>query len=224
MVSVHIVGGKPLFSAVAKANRKAWSASHQLTSAQYQAEVEKQGAAGFQPVSVCGYTVDRVVHYAALWAKQIRPSWSARHGVPGVKFQAELDAAAKRGDRVDFVQGFRTPHGHQFAALFEPARGVEFVVRFDLDAAAYQKFIEAEPRNGLRPTYLAGYATEKGPRFAVVLSKVGGGWQARHAMTAAEFQREADQQAAKGMNLIGLSGYADNGGSRYAALWVASAK
>ena len=85
-VNVHVLNGKPKFSAVAVQDTRLWTARHSLTAADYQTEFAKRLAGGFRPAAVCGYTVGGTVRYAAVWVLDTPSHWSAKHGVAAGKY------------------------------------------------------------------------------------------------------------------------------------------
>lgn len=223
-VNVHVLQGKPKFSAVAVQDTRLWTARHNLTAADYQTEFAKQLAGGFRPAAVCGYTVGGVVKYAAVWVLDTPSHWSAKHGVAAAKYQKEYDDARARKEVPAFLAGYHTPGGHQFAAVFLAEDGEAFETHHDLTAVQYQKLFDTVGKRGYWPYSTSTYDTEAGVRFAAVfLKNPGVEYAARHGMTADEYQKEFDKQAKLGFRPWNVSGYADGAVSRYEAVWVRDA-
>lgn len=221
---VHVLKGNPKFSAVAIQDARLWSARHNLTVADYQAEFDKQLANGFRPSAVCGYTVGGTVKYAAVWVLDTPSHWSAKHGVPSAQYQKEYDAARARKEVPGFLSGYRTPGGHQFAAVFLAEDGEAFETHHDLTGPQYQKLFDTIGKQGYWPYSTSTYDTEAGVRFsAVFLKNPAVAYSARHGMTADEYQKEFDKQVKLGFRPWNVSGYVDGNDSRFEAVWVRDA-
>jgi CubicO group peptidase (beta-lactamase class C family) len=223
-VNVHVFNGKPLFSAIAVHDARLWSARHAMTAAAYQQEYDKQVRNGFRPTSVCGYTLGNTPYYAATFVQETQVHWSARHGIPSARYQAEFDAAKQRNEMPSFIAGYRTAGGHELAAVFLPGTGQAFEDRHGLTSADYQKLYDSIGKNGFWPYVISAYNTEAGVRFAAVFVKDPSVESfARHGMTAAEYQQAFDRQIQRGFRPWNISGYVDGNASRYAAVWVRDA-
>ncbi|MEM1206755.1 MAG: hypothetical protein AAGN66_26205, partial [Acidobacteriota bacterium] len=99
---VHIAGygvGETAYYAAIweQTSGPAWVARHGMTPAEYQAELNAQGAAGYRLVQISGYAVAGQPYYAAIWEQSSGPPWVARHGMTGSEFQQQFDQWTDRG-------------------------------------------------------------------------------------------------------------------------------
>jgi CubicO group peptidase (beta-lactamase class C family) len=104
----------------------AWAARHGMTAGEYQAELKRQTAAGFMPISVQGGGSGNGVRYAAIFAKQDRPlarQWT----VAGRTELAAFD---------DLVRAFMTKHA---------ARGAQLTIAQKGDIKLQRAYTWAEP-------------------------------------------------------------------------------
>ena len=119
-VSGYSLGGQDYYAAIwDKTAGPAWSARHNLTGAQYQAEVTRFAALGYQPVDVSGYTVGGQDRYAAIWQKSAGQPWQARHGLTAAQYQAEFSNLAGQGYRLVHVDGYTVGGQDRYAAVWQ---------------------------------------------------------------------------------------------------------
>jgi cytochrome c biogenesis factor len=106
-VSGYSVNGQERYAAIwDKSATSAWAARHGMTSAQYQAEVDKYVAQGYRIAQVSGYSVNGQQRYAAIWDKSSTGAWVARHGMRSAAYQAEFDKYVNQGYRLVQVSSF----------------------------------------------------------------------------------------------------------------------
>jgi CubicO group peptidase (beta-lactamase class C family) len=119
-VSGYGSGGQDRYAAIwEKSAGPAWVARHGLTSAQYQAEFDKQAKAGFVLVKISGYSSGREAHYAAIWQKGGTTPWVAKHGLDSTAYQNAFDDLAHAGYRLTEVSGYGVGGSARYAAIWE---------------------------------------------------------------------------------------------------------
>ena len=197
-----------------------WIARHGLTSAQYQAEFDKNVAQGYRPVFVSGYQVDGQDHYAAIWDKSPSPGWIARHGLTSAQYQAEFDKNVAQGYRPVLVNGYEVNGQDRYAAIWDKTPSPGWIARHGLTSAQYQAEFDKNVAQGYRPVFVSGYQVDGQDHYAAIWDKSQSpGWIAKHGLTSAQYQAEFDKNVAQGYRPVLVSGYEVNGQDRYAAIW-----
>lgn len=123
-VSGYAVAGQARYAAIwekpaASEAGVAWVARHGLTSAQYQAEVNRLVPQGYRIVGVSGYGVNGVDYYAALFEKKGTTPWMARHGLNSAQYQAEFNRVTPLGYKPTVVNGYTVGTTDRYAAIWE---------------------------------------------------------------------------------------------------------
>ena len=200
-----------------------WAARHGLTSAQYQKTFDNYTKQGFRLTSVSGYEIGGKARYAALWTKQSRSTWVARHGLTAKQYQnAFNDFVNKKGYRLTFVNGYAIRGNAHYAAIWEKKSGPKWAARHGLTANQYQKVVNDMSKKGFALTHVSAFSVKGSPRFAAIFEEGGPAWVARHGMTASRYQEVFNDFAKKDYRLKVISGYRQGNSDRYAAIWVKS--
>ena len=119
-ISGYGTAGHDRYAAIwEKRSGPAWTAKHGLTSAQYQAEFDKQAASGFRLVHVGGYGLGGQERYVAIWEKSGGPPWLGRHGLGAANYQSAFDNQFYSGYRLVRVSGYSSLGGDRYAALWQ---------------------------------------------------------------------------------------------------------
>jgi CubicO group peptidase (beta-lactamase class C family) len=201
-----------------------WSARHNLTTAQYQAEFDRLAAQGYRLVHVSGYESGGQALYAAIWELAPGPPMVARHGLTAAQYQAEFDRLAAQGYRPVHVDGYGVGGQALFAAIWEQAGGPGWTARHNLTAAQYQAEFDRLASLGYRLIKVDGYESGGQALYAAIWEQSPGPpMAARHGLTAAQYQAEFDRLAAQGYRLAQISGYTVGGADQYAAIWTRGA-
>ncbi len=107
LVSGYASGNEARYAAIwDKSASASWVARHGMSSAEYQAEFDKDVGKGFRLALVSGYKVGNNTLYAAIWDKNPTGAWAARHGMSAAEYQAEFNAFVAQGYRLQEVSGF----------------------------------------------------------------------------------------------------------------------
>jgi hypothetical protein len=107
LVSGYADGNDARYAAIwDKSPGTAWVARHGMSGTDYQAEFDKNVAKGFRLALVSGYKVGNATLYAAIWDKNRTGAWVARHDMSATEYQADFNAFAAQGYRLQEVSGY----------------------------------------------------------------------------------------------------------------------
>lgn len=172
-ISASSIGfGTGTFAALWGKGGGPWVARHGLTSAQYQGAFNKFTGQGYRLVDVEGYTTQGgVVRYAAVWEKKGGPAWLARHGLSSGQYQAAFNKAVGQGYRLVHVDGYLTPAGVRYAAIWERRKGPAWVARHGLTSGQYQGAFNKHVGQGYKLVHVSGYWDGAQLRYAAIWSR-----------------------------------------------------
>jgi CubicO group peptidase (beta-lactamase class C family) len=221
LVSVHTVGGRPVFAGLAVPGGGTWAARHGLSNDDYHRAFDDLVGKGYRLVSVAGYLEGQTTKFAAAWVKDDQEiAWEARHDLTGAQYQSACNDAVQRGLQPVVVNGYPTAGGTRYAALFVSSGGAWFA-RHGMGGADYQKACTDAPRQGNRPLWASGFGEGRSSRFNLVMVQdPTKEWQARHGLNLAQFLAEAQRLGKQGYEPALVSGYAEGAQSRYLAVWT----
>ena len=149
--------------------------------------------------------------------------WQARHGLTPAQYQSAFDNLSKQGYRLKMVSGYVSGGSDRYAALWVKEQGPAWQARHGLSAADYQKAFNDLTKQGYRLTWVSGYQTGGGVRYAAIWEKKSGpAWAARHGLNAAQYQQAFDTFTKQGYRLVHVSGYNNGGTANYAAIFEKS--
>ena len=100
-------------------NAPAQIARHGLTSAQYQAEFNANTQQGYVLVLVCGYVVNNIDYYAAIFEKKSSYPWIARHRMTSSTYQGQFENNYYQGYRLKVISGYTQNNVDLYAAIWE---------------------------------------------------------------------------------------------------------
>ncbi|KAG7284525.1 hypothetical protein NEMBOFW57_010900 [Staphylotrichum longicolle] len=176
-VDGYAVGNMAYFAAIwdksPAPGNGAWVARHGLTSAQYQAEVDKWVGQGFRIAHVSGYADGGQARYAALFE---RPSdnyaWVARHGLTSAQYQQAFNTYTSQGYRPVKVSGYVVGGVDYYAAIWDKAPSPGWVARHGLTSAQYQAEVDKWVGQGYRLTVVSAYTLGANQdRYAAIFVK-----------------------------------------------------
>ena len=144
----------------------------------------------------------------------------ARHGLSSAQYQAEFNKYVGQGYRLTAVDGYATPAGMRYAAMWQRRGGPAWVARHGMGAGTYQAEFNKYTKQGYRPSDISvsGLGNSAG-NFAALWERRTGRWVARHGLTSAQYQAAFDNATAKGYRPVHVDGYWTPAGVRYAAIW-----
>ncbi len=149
----------------------AWVARHGLTSAQYQQAFDKFTQQGYRLRDVEGYMTKQGLRYAALWAKGGNGGFVARHGMSGQSYQAKFDQYTAQGFRLTHVDGYWTPNGVRYAAIWEMAGNGAFVARHGMTGSSYQSAFDTYVGQGYALKHVSSYWDGSQVRYAAIWNR-----------------------------------------------------
>jgi hypothetical protein len=157
-VSGYSVNGQERFAAIwDKSSTSAWVARHGLTSAQYQAEFNKNIAQGYRLAQVNGYSVNGQERYAAIWDKSSTSAWVARHGLTSAQYQAEFNKNVAQGYHLAQVSGYSVNGQQRYAAIWDKSSTGAWVARHGMRSATYQAEFDKYVNQGYRLVQVSSF-------------------------------------------------------------------
>jgi CubicO group peptidase (beta-lactamase class C family) len=120
-VSGYAIGTQARYAAIFEkpASTPIWIARHGLNAAQYQTEFDTQTKLGYVLVLVCGYGVNNVDYYAAIFEKKASNPWIARHAMTSSAYQGEFTNQYYQGYRLRVISGYTINNDDRYAAIWE---------------------------------------------------------------------------------------------------------
>ncbi|HEY8037840.1 MAG TPA: serine hydrolase [Methylobacter sp.] len=157
-ISVFSLGDQPLFSAIWEQEKGLiWSASHNLTSDEYQRLFDDMSRRGYRLRCVSGYEMSGEARYACIWDFYAGPAWQARHGLDAWTYQHEFDTLNAQGYRLVQVVGYPIQGTPRFAAIWEQSSGHGWQARHGIPADNYQTEFDSMVQGGFRLVDVSGY-------------------------------------------------------------------
>lgn len=208
-ISGYNVAGAPRFAAIwDKSTGPDWVARHNMTAGQYQDEFNRRGREGYRLVQVSVYRGLGQDLYAAIWIKESKPAWVARHRMTNTTYQHEFNNLIQDGFRLVDVSGCRIGGEARYAAIWEQRSGPAWVARHGMRSAEYQQEFERLGKDGYRLIHVDGYTIGSKRRFAAIWEHgEGPGWVARHNLTSDQYQEQFELLGRRGYRLTCVSGY-----------------
>ena len=191
-----------------------------LTGDQYQTELEKAIADGLRPTHVESYLRGGQVRYAFFAEKKSGPEYRAYHGVPISTHDDSTKQLAARQMVPVAVSVVSAGGGPRVTALWEKRNIGTWQLRAAIPVSEYQSWLAGQVKAGRHLVYLdAWMSTGKAMLSAIVSSKAGKAYVARHNLTPSKFQQEYETWAGKGLRTRAVTAYRVGNAVRYAALW-----
>ncbi|MEA5567336.1 hypothetical protein [Anabaena sp. UHCC 0399] len=215
------VNGKIYFNALFRPNNGvAWASFHNLTSSQYQAKFNQYTKAGYRPTQVESYLNGNTVLYAAIFAKDNGPSFTAYHGLSTNEHQKRIDDLTKNGWRPKNISVVSINGNRSYAALYEKTNVGSFVAKSFLTSAQYQQLFNENQQQGRQVAYLNAYQHNGQTRFTAIWNSVSQGtFKARHNLSSQQYQNEWESAQNSGLLTRNVTGYVDGNSPRYAGVW-----
>lgn len=170
-VSGFASGGQAKFAALFEKNPNTppWTARHNLSSEQYQKEVEEWVKKGYRLADVSGYTVNNKDFYTAIFDKPANaPDWVARHSMSSAQYQDEFNKWTGQGYRLKKVSGYSISGQPQFAAIWEKSGSGYSAARHSMTSREYQDEMERFYFMGYRPVWVNGYTVGNNDYYAAI--------------------------------------------------------
>ncbi len=225
-VSGYSDGGQDRYAAIfEKESGPTWTARHDMSSAQYQNQVNILNAQGYRPVQVSGFPSGNAAKYAAIFFKETNaPASEARHGMTSAEYQTEYNKWTGLGYQLTDVSGYTVGGVDYYAAIWEKIGGPTRFARHRMTNDEYQEEVNEKVGQGYRLLKVSGYSINNTPRFAALWVKTTGpALAARHGLSGAQnYQDEAERMYYQGYRPVWVNGYTVSGQDKYAAIWTCS--
>ena len=214
------VNGKLFFNVIYRPDKTGnWSASHNLTGAQYQAEFDKRQAAGFRLKQVDSYPVGNQIRYAAIFVKD-GAAVAAYHGLSAAEHQKKFDELTAGPWKPKNISVVSLGGDRFYTALYEKTNTGSSQAKSFLTAAEYQQLFDENKEKGRQLAYLNVYEHQGQPRFSAIWnSATQGAFKARHGLSGGAYQQEWEDALKGGLLTRAVTGYEDGNAIRYAAVW-----
>ena len=216
------VNGKLYFNVIYRPDKTGnWSAVHNLTGAQYQAEFDKRKAAGFRLKQVDSYPVGNQVRYAAIFVKDGGPAVAAYHGATAAQHQQKFDELTAGPWKPKNISVVSLGGERFYTALYEKVgAGISSQAKSFLTPAEYQQLFDENKQKGRQLAYLNAYEHQGQPRFSAIWNAATqGAFKARHGLSGGAYQQEWEDALQGGLLTRVVTGYEDGNAVRYAAVW-----
>ena len=209
------------FHAITPRAGVSWTAKHGMTSGNYQDSFGELVNKGYHHTYVSGYTLSDDPRFAAIWDKNVKTNWVARHGMTSAEYQSQFNAIVAKGFRPILVNGYTVKGEPRFAALWDKSPSGAWVARHDMTSSDYQNAFNTFSSQGYRLKHVSGYARQNQALYAALWEKSGSNvaWVAHHGMTSADYQKLSDKYVGQGYRTVHVNGYVVNNVDYYAAIW-----
>jgi CubicO group peptidase (beta-lactamase class C family) len=225
-VSGYSDAGQDRYAAIfEKETGPLYVARHDMTPAQYQAQVNTLSEQGYRPVQVSGFPSGNNCKYAAIFFKEANPPLSvAKHGLTAAEYQTEYNKWKGLGYKLNDISGYTIGGIDYYAAIWEKNDGPERFCRHGMTNDQYQIEADAKSAQGYRLFKVSGYSVNNQPRFAAIWLKTSGpALAARHGISGAQYyQDEVDRMYYLGYRPAWVNGYTVNNQDFFAATWTCS--
>lgn len=143
---------------------------------------------------------------------------AARHGMTSQQFQNEFNQIVAQGFRLTDVDGFMTPQGMRYAAIWlKSASTRPWVARSDLNEQKFQQYFNEYTSQGYR---LMDISAADGGIYAGLWEKGGGpAWEARSGLDSQAFTNHFNEKSAAGFRPTDIEGYQEGGTVKFAVIW-----
>jgi hypothetical protein len=144
---------------------------------------------------------------------------AARHGMTGDQYQTEFNQITAQGFRLTDVDGFMTPQGMRYAAIWlKSASSRPWVARHGLNAQQFQQHFDKNVAQGFR---LMDVSVADGGVFAGLWEKGGGpAWESRAGLDSQAFTNNFNEKSGAGFRPIDIEGYQEGGKTKFAVIWT----
>jgi len=220
-VSAYDDGGQARIAAIfEQQSGPAWSASHFLTTAQFnQVNGDMQGQ-GYQPVFISGLNLGGTRYFNVIWEHMPRVLTVAKVGLSRAGVASQNLTLAASGYTLTYVTAYTDGAADGYAAIW--TRGASTTqVRYGLTGAAYQQAFEDLAGQGYRlvgTTVAMEGATQ---RFTGVFRQpFGAGWYSYAAISEDNYQGETWNAYYQGFRPTFVSAFTQNGTVLFNPVWT----
>ena len=148
-----------------------WYAFAGLDSAAFTNQFNEKTQAGFRPSDIEGYVEGGQVKFAVIWNKNTDGrGWYLYRDMTAASYQQKFNEMTSQGFRPVHVDGYGTPGGARFAAIFEHKPG-QFVARHNMTPQGYQDEFNKQTAAGFTLTDVSGYTDGNDVKYAAIWEK-----------------------------------------------------
>lgn len=169
-----LVGAQGFADLWYKSDGPDWSVKYGVDAEGLEALARQMKGMGYRPRTISSYISGTISRYATIWEKGGDLAWEMKWGLTPGSFSDTLSRMGNLGYRPVAISGMAVLEQVMFCAVWEKRKGPAWVARYDLDGDSLTNVARAMQMKGFRPTYLAGYATLRGTRFAAIWEKDNG--------------------------------------------------
>ena len=150
---------------------KGFSARHDLSAANYQAEFDQHQQDGYNLIWVDGHSDGSSSRYAAIWSRFAGSARRARHNLPIEDYQGVFDEYKAIGFRIAHFSAHHVGSQTLVAAIWIKEDGYNPDSRHNMTECELQNELERQAWNDYRPICIAGYVYKGETRYAGVWVK-----------------------------------------------------
>lgn len=146
--------------------------------------------------------------------------WQSRSNLTSSEFQTVFNDLLSQGYDLMNRNIYNTSSGWRYSGIFEKIDNVSWQTRSGLTVASYETNHSTFTTQGYVLTYITGYQTSSGTRYAGIWRKQSNtDVISDYGMTNDEYQLFFDESVANGYVLNHVDGYITSDGTKYAAIF-----
>lgn len=149
----------------------AFRAYHGLSADDHQQRLDAWTADGYRPRNVSVVSSGGQRRYTALYERADIGSWQSRSQLTAAGYQQAVDANAKAGRSLIYVDAYVHGGQPQFSAIWSSRAKDPYRARHGLTSAQYQSEWSANTDAGFLTQNVTSYAVGNAPRFAAIWRK-----------------------------------------------------
>jgi hypothetical protein len=154
-----------------KGGGPAWEARAGLDSAAFTQNFNEKTTQGFRARDIEGYQEGGGTRFAVIWMKNTdNRAWYLYRDMTAQSYQQKFNELTGQGFQPVHVDGYGTPNGARFAAIFEKLSGA-FVARHNMTSQQYQQEYDNQAGQGFTLKDVSGYMDGNELRYAAVWQK-----------------------------------------------------
>lgn len=155
-----------------KTDGAAWQVEYGLDADQLRRSSGLMKEKGYRPRSLSSCLSATFTRYAVVWEKGGDVAWDLRWGLSSTGLQDALNSLGNEGYRPVALAGLGIEERQTFACAWEKRKGAAaWQARYGLTADALNALARSMRTTGYRPSYLSGYDTLDGVRYASIWEK-----------------------------------------------------
>lgn len=170
LMDVSVADGGVFAGLWEKGGGPAWESRAGLNIQAVQAYYQSMSGKGFRPIDIEGYQ-DGGTKFAIIWTQNTdKRGWYMFSELTHDGFQQKFNEMQAQGFRPIHVDGYATPGGARFAAIWERASNA-YVVRHGMTHDGYQQQWNEQNSNGFKLTDVSGYVDNGVVKYAAIWEK-----------------------------------------------------